>query len=452
MNFPTTKNRKIHFFVAALSVAFGLGNIWRFPYVVAENGGGAFVLIYVFLTTIVGAPLLIGEMLLGKSTGKNLIGSLKQVSVSSKYNGKKLSFVFAVMVLILCLLVLSYYSVISSWVMHFFTQFVFGLFSSDFEPRLIFPSIKSQGHLQVLLTSVHLIITCALVKYNKAELVEKCIAFVLPFFTIVVVTMTFRALSLENAIEAVRYFLYPDFTKITSNSFSAALGQMFFTLSIGFGAMVTIGASQSKEQSIPRAGFRLATLDSVFSLAAGLLIFPLVSSYFLYYDKVVGPELLFLTTPNLLNSLQFGTLLGVVFFLFLYLAALGASVGLVNTITSNLAESKRLKNKNNYWITGGVAWVFSLAPAFSSSYLKDVSYMGRPLIVIWDQVLIDWILPIIALILSQVILYLVDEKQLQKEMEKQGTQNAHTIYTHWRFLVRWVIPPVIISSMVLRWI
>ena len=119
MNLPTTK--KIHIFVAAIGVAFGLGNIWRFPYVVAENGGGAFVLIYVFLTTIVGAPLLIGEMLLGKSTGKNLIGSLKQLSA----NNKLLSVGFSTLVLILCLLVLSYYSVISAWVMHFFTQFIF---------------------------------------------------------------------------------------------------------------------------------------------------------------------------------------------------------------------------------------------------------------------------------------------------------------------------------------
>ena len=444
MNLPTTK--KIHIFVAAIGVAFGLGNIWRFPYVVAENGGGAVVLIYVFLTTIVGAPLLIGEMLLGKSTGKNLIGSLKQLSS----NNKVLSVGFAVAVLVLCLLVLSYYSVISAWVMHFFTQFVFGLFISDFEPRLIFSTLKSQGYLQLLLTSVHLIITCALVKYKKEELIEKCIAFVLPFFTIVVVTMAFRALSLENAIDAVRFFLYPDFTKITSKSFSAALGQMFFTLSIGFGAMVTIGANQYKDQSIPSAGFRLATLDSLFSLAAGLLIFPLVSSYFLYYDKVVGPELLFLTTPNLLNSLHFGTLLGVVFFLFLYLAALGASVGLVHTITNNLSESKRLKTKNNYWIAGGMAWLFSLAPAFSSSFLKDMSFNGKPLIVIWDQVLIDWILPIVALILSQVILYCVDKKKIQAEIESQNPQNSHTIFTHWQFLVRWVIPPVILVSMILR--
>lgn len=444
MNLPTTK--KIHIFVAAIGVAFGLGNIWRFPYVVAENGGGAFVLIYVFLTTIVGAPLLIGEMLLGKSTGKNLIGSLKQLSS----NNKLLSVGFSTLVLILCLLVLSYYSVISAWVMHFFTQFIFGLFSSEFEPRLIFTSLKSQGLLQLLLTSVHLIITCALVKYKKEELLEKFIAFVLPFFTIVVITMAFRALSLENAIEAVRFFLYPDFTKISTKSFSAALGQMFFTLSIGFGAMVTIGANQYKDQSIPSAGFRLATLDSLFSLVAGLLIFPLVSSYFLYYDKVVGPELLFLTTPNLLNSLHFGTLLGVVFFLFLYLAALGASVGLVHTVTNNLAESKRLKKKNNYWIAGGMAWLFSLAPAFSSSFLKDMSFNGKPLIVVWDQVLIDWILPIVALVLSQVILYFVDEKKVKAEIQSQTPQNAHTIFTHWRFLVRWVIPPVIIFSMLLR--
>lgn len=444
MTLPT--NKKIHIFVAAIGVAFGLGNIWRFPYVVAENGGGAFVLIYVFLTTIVGAPLLIGEMLLGKSTGKNLIGSLK--SLGSK--NKKIKLLFATTVITLCLLVLSYYSVISAWVMHFFTQFIFGLFSSDFEPRLIFSSLKSQGFLQLLLTSVHLIITCALVKYKKEELLEKCISFVLPFFTIVVVTMAVRALSLENAIEAVRFFLYPDFTKLTNKSFSAALGQMFFTLSIGFGAMITIGVNQSKEQSIPSAGFRLATLDSLFSIAAGLLIFPLVSSYFLYYDKVVGPELLFLTTPNLLNSLQFGNILGVVFFLFLYLAALGASVGLVHTITSNLAESKRLKNNKNYWIAGGVAWLFSLAPAFSSSFLKDVSFNGKPLIVIWDQVLIDWILPIIALILSQVILYFVDEHKLREELKGQSPMNAHVIYTHWRFLVRWVIPPVIVFSMILR--
>jgi NSS family neurotransmitter:Na+ symporter len=317
------------FYLAAVGSAFGLGNLWRFPYITVENGGGAFVIMYIVMALCVGLPLLIGELMLGKISRRSVISACsrlsKDESISRKMRTKgggawmwtgRLS-------VIVCLLILSYYAVISGWVLHFLMQFfVSQLKTGAFDVEKSLAVLREHGGLQIALMSVHLLITLVIVGKGVQEGIEKWVSYSMPAFIILLMILVTKSLSLPSAGDALRFMFYPDFSKLTLFSPLDAIGHVLFTLSIGIGTMVTFGSYLNETTKIPAAGFRITAMDTVISLFAGLLIFPLlIGAAF----STTGPELLFQTLPRLLVDLDSGFLFGMAFFICLYLAALGAS-------------------------------------------------------------------------------------------------------------------------------
>lgn len=453
---------RLGFYLAAIGSAFGLGNLWRFPYVVAENGGGAFVLLYVALVFVIGMPFLVGELLLGKTSRKSVIMAMLELRNNKKAEleraqpggGAKLPWVarslpwVGFLSAVLCLIVLAYYAVISGWVLHFFMQFLVPFFSSEnLAPNQALNVLLDNGWLQVLLTSVHLLLVMVIVAKDVEEGIERWVGYMMPAFVVLLIVLAVKSLSLDTAPEALRFLLYPDFSKLRISSLGQALGHVLFTLSIGFGTMFTFGSYLQEKSYIPIAGFRVATLDSMISLFAGVLIFPLVLAS---QDPIYGPELLFQTVPVLFGNIEGGHIFGIGFFLCLYLAALGASIGLLETIVSNVIQVTKMKRSKAAILAVLLCFIVALVPALSSSLLASFKMGGRGVLELLDAGLINWLLPIAALVISQVVAYQIDDKLKRNQFIDRLSVSSTKLYSHWMFALKWVAPPIIILALVLQ--
>jgi NSS family neurotransmitter:Na+ symporter len=449
------------FYLAAIGSAFGLGNLWRFSYVVAENGGGAFVLLYLFLVFLIGMPMLIGELLLGKLSRGSLRPALLKLT-GERYSARELREhaqdaplwikqslnLIGHLSLLITVVVLAYYAVISGWVLHFFMQLLVALFDPGrFHPEGALKVLLDNGWLQLLLTSVHLLTVAVIVAKDLEVGLEKWVGYCMPVFVLLLVVLAIQSLSLPSAAEATRFLFYPDFSKLTLMSLGQALGHVFFTLSVGFGSMVTFGSYLREKVYLPMAGFRVCMLDSMISLWAGAMIFPLV----VYGgSQFAGPQLLFQTVPRLLKDLPGGLWFGVGFFLCLYLAALGASIGLFETVVANWREVRRVPRARGAGLVAALCFVLAVGPALSSSVLSNIRLGGRGLLEFLDAALINWFLPITALIISQVVAWMLRRELMRTEFIDPTTPGSEKLYKHWIFVLRFVASPIVVIALILQ--
>jgi NSS family neurotransmitter:Na+ symporter len=423
------------FYLAAIGSACGLGNLWRFPYIVGENGGGAFVLLYVMFALLIGLPLLIGELMLGKFTHKSILAAT--ASLVGKDNRK---FIWIGRLSVLASLVaLSYYAVISGWVLHFSTQFFVGLLNPDMlneKGRL--EHLLTNGWLQMGLASVHLLLAVVVVLKGVQEGLEKWIGAMMPIFSVLLISLVIKSLSLDSAAQALRFLLYPDFSKLQLSSPLHAIGHVCFTLSVGFGTMVTFGSYLRDNDHIPTAGFRVTVVDTALSLFAGLLLFPIVLQA--SNIPLTDPGLLFEALPRFLLQMPGGVLFGFAFFVCLYLAALGASIGLLEVIVSNVVDRTRIPRVTATWMSGAVVLLIGTLPAMSSSAFKSLHFGGRSLLELLDGFLINVFLPLIALGVAWAIRKGLKKSEQEKIFVDPDKIESVALYPHWGMVMKWVIP------------
>ena len=435
------------FYLLAIGSACGLGNLWRFPYVVGENGGGAFILLYVFIALAIGGPMLIAELMLGKNTRKSVIVATEKMADKSsslyKWAGR-----FSV---ILSIVVLSYYAVISGWVLHFMTQFLVSLFAgtSGGADKTNLAALMSNGWLQLMLASAHLLITIVVVVKGVQDGLEKWISYMMPLFAFLVFILLVKSFSLPSTPEVLRFLFYPDFSKLTMSSLNHALGHVFFTLSVGFGTMVTYGSYMREEDHIPTAGIRVAFVDCAISIIAVMMIFPV--AFQASNVPLTDPSLMFEVLPQYLLGIPGGALFGLVFFVCLYLAALNASIGLLEVVVSNFVDTRRTVDRvRATWYSGVVALVLTVMPALSSSLFKSIKINDKSLIESLDSLLINWILPLVALAVSWAFYKGTDQKVRESGFIAKGHIVSHTMYPQWIFVIRWVTPAVILLGLFLQ--
>ncbi|MEN0057438.1 MAG: sodium-dependent transporter [Bdellovibrio sp.] len=435
------------FYLLAIGSACGLGNLWRFPYVVGENGGGAFILLYVFMALAIGAPMLIAELMLGKSSRRSVMVATQQLSAKS-WRGFRWVGRWAVL---LTIVVLSYYAVISGWVLHFLTQFLISLFSPPeaVTAKTNLEALMSNGWLQLMLASAHLLITVVVVVKGVQEGLEKWISYTMPLFAALVIVLLMRSFSLPSTPEVLRFLFYPDFSKLTWSSLNHALGHVFFTLSVGFGTIVTFGSYMREEDHAPTAGFRVTGVDTVVSLVAVVMIFPV--AFQASNVPLTDPALMFEVLPRYLLGIRGGTLFGLAFFACLYMAALNASIGLLEVVVSNWVDvEKKMERGRATWYSGLAALFLTILPALSSSVFQDIRPWGRSLIEALDSLLINWFLPMVALGVLLAYNRGVSEQEKQQSFIDKDTLVSHIMYPQWRFILQWIAPGVIVLGLLMQ--
>lgn len=433
------------FYLAAIGSAFGLGNLWRFPYIVSENGGGAFVLLYVLLAMSLGLPILIAELILGQSQRRPIIAAtralrLREGARSFRWVGR-VSFALA-------LLVLAYYAVISGWVLYFVVQFL----SEAFVPRapgdvMSLSELIQSGFLQIGLASVHLIIATAIIARGVHEGIERWIGSMMPVFGALLIFLLWQSLSLPTSKEALRFLFYPDFSALTWNSLGHAIGHVCFTLGVGLGTMVTFGSYLLDKKNIPAVGYRVALMDTSFSLIAGLVIIPIALA--VSNVPLNDPGLLFQSLPGFLQGQSGGVIFGLGFFVCLYLAALGGSLGLMEVVVSNAKEVFQISRTMASWLSGAVVLLFSIVPAVLGSIRKEDS--SNTVLENLDAILINWLLPLACLFVCVAIGRGMKRSELESNFKGEGASaETESLFSHWDFALRWVIPVLIVTGLLLQ--
>jgi NSS family neurotransmitter:Na+ symporter len=354
--------------MAAIGGAVGLGNIWRFPYMTGENGGGAFVLIYILAVLLVAIPILIAELQLGKRGHRDIVSGTRNVAVAagkSKYWG-----IIGWLGMLAAFFVLTYYSVIAGQVIDYFFQTGIGTFSgvTPEEARAQFDNIEGNPWRMMIGHSVIMLITIAIVARGIQAGIEKAAKIMMPAFFVMLMGMFFYAMVVGDFARGFEYMFTFDFSKVTPEIVLKAIGQAFFSIGIGFGYMLAFGSYLKDDISIPRTSVIISLTDAGVALIAGLVIFPLVFKFGM--EPGEGPDLIFRILPMVFSQMNLGVVVGSVFFLLLTFAALSSAIAILQPAVSYLEESWGMSVKKAAVTAGGAAWFLGIGSVLSFNLWK----------------------------------------------------------------------------------
>ena len=339
------------FIMAAAGSAVGLGNIWRFPYITGENGGGAFVFVYILCVLLIGLPLLLNEISLGRNSGKNPIGAIRSSG------GNKFWQMAGVICVLVCFFVLSYYSVIAGWTIGY-------IFTELINIPISFEAFQQTPMYVIPLCFLFILITILIVVKGISGGIEKASIYLMPLLFLIIIFISIRSITLPGASEGIRYYLEPDFSKINGKVVLAALGQAFFSLSVGWGLMITYGSYLSKKNNAITSASWIVGMDTSVALMGGLMVFPAVFAF--GKNPASGPALVFDVLPTVFDQMSGGAIIGALFFLLLFVAALTSSISMLEVPVAYLIDEKKWTRKKAAWTVGIAAMVLSIPSAVSS--------------------------------------------------------------------------------------
>lgn len=311
-----TWSSRFGFLMAAVGSAVGLGNLWKFPYLAGENGGGAFVLVYIVLVVLLGFTLMLAEMTIGRRANSDAYGSYNKIKKGFGFIGG-----FGVLA---GFLILSYYSVVGGWVLKYIVASFTGVGA---DKAGYFSNFISSPVEPIIYHLIFMGLTALIVIRGISGGIEKASKMLMPALFILLVVIVLRAVTLDGAMEGIRYFIQPDFSEITLKVVIAALGQVFFSLSLGMGIMVTYGSYLNKEEDLEKDALLIPSLDSLVAILAGFAILPAVFAF--GFEPGEGPGLMFITLPAVFEEMPLGVLFSALFFLLVFFAALSSSISLM---------------------------------------------------------------------------------------------------------------------------
>ncbi|WP_215491845.1 sodium-dependent transporter [Fenollaria sporofastidiosus] len=367
-----TWNSRFGYIMAAAGFSIGLGNVWRFPYLVGTNGGGAFVLVYLLICVFIGIPLFYMEVALGrKAQASPILGMRKLTKKGSPWTS------FGWLGVLSAFFILTYYIQIMGWILNYLIKMATGEmagFATEQYAETFAKMIDSPATL-VIFTLVCTVIIGIISAQNLNDGLEKACKFMMPALFIMLVLVVVRSVTLPNAMEGVKWYMNVDFSKINSESILAALGQCFFSVGIASGGAFVYGSYLNKDSDIPTDGLMVIGFDTLAALIAGFAIFPAVFALNLPADS--GSNLLFITMSNVFMHLPFGRFFGVLFFLLMFFAALSSALGYLEPVSSSFSELLKISRKKGVVYALASIFIVGLLTIFGQNILKDVTILGR---------------------------------------------------------------------------
>lgn len=427
--------------LAAAGGAVGLGNIWRFPYMLGQNGGGAFLLVYIFFVIIIGIPLMMTEFVIGRRAQNNVVGAYRKLA---KQKGWILLGVFSI---IAAVLIYAFYSVVAGWTLNYIVLSASGKLSClpAEEVATTFSNFTSNSFWPLLYQFLFLILTAVVVSFGVQKGIENISKVLMPVLFILLILMCVRSLTLTGAKDGVMFLFKPDFGKLTGSSILAALGQSFFSLSLGMGAMVTYGSYIRKQDSLLKTSAWISVCDLMVAVLAGTVIFPAVFAF--GFDPAGGPELVYIVLPNVFNNMPLGTLFAAIFFILLGIAALTSTISLLEIIVAFLVEELKLKRFTASLLATAVIFSIGIACTLSFGPLKDVLILGHTIFELFDIVTASYLMPIGALCMTIFLGWFYPQTEVLAEITNDGTLKS-SIYKAYLFLLRFILPLALIVIIV----
>ncbi|MDQ0228920.1 sodium-dependent transporter [Metabacillus malikii] len=428
---------KLAFILAAAGSAIGLGAIWKFPYVAGTSGGGAFLLIFILFTLLVGLPLLLGELVIGRNTQKDAIRSYKQIAPNSLWHN------IGRLGIITCFILLSFYSVVGGWILIYIIKALLGELSGLTEVQyseLFGQSISNTG-LTITAQFIFMIMTIFVVSKGVSNGIEKASRLMMPALFILFIILIIRSVTLEGSIEGIIFFLQPDLTKISSETILYAMGQSFFALSVGVSVMVTYSSYLSKNENLPQSAISIVVLNLLVAILAGLAIFPAVFSFGLSPDA--GPVLLFNVLPTVFNQMPFGIVFLVAFLLLFLFATLTSAFSMLEIIVASIAKGNQTKRNHYSWIIGIAIFIVGVPSTLSYGVLSHVTIFDKSIFDAADFLVSNILMPLGALLISIFVPAKLSKKTLYNEL-KQGSSISKKLFTIWYFVLKYFAPIAII--------
>jgi NSS family neurotransmitter:Na+ symporter len=426
------------FILAATGSAVGLGNIWKFPYIAGENGGGAFVLIYLACILVIGIPVFMGETLIGR---RGRLSPDQSVRVLAEEAGAPRLWQWGgFMGILAAFFILSFYVVIAGWSLSYIITTASGTFKDATPEQVgaVFDDLLSSPRKVITWGTIVLVITMLAVAQGVKKGLERTVTYLMPGMFIILLILLGYSMSNGAFLEGLKFLFKPDFSKITGTGVLVALGHAFFTLSLGSGAMIAYGSYLRKDISIHKTCLLIAAADTVVALMAGLVIFPIVFQFGL--DPGEGPPLIFVTLPIAFGQMPFGTIVGTLFFVMLAFAAFTSSIALLEPPIVWLMEKSNLTRGRATLVMGTSIWILSLGTALSFNRIAEVYLVGeKNFFDSIDHLASNIMMPLGGLFVALFTGWVMKTTATQDELD-MGDGPA---FNYWRFVLRYVAPVLI---------
>ena len=420
---------------AAAGSAIGLGNIWRFPYVLGENGGGAFFLIYLFFIVLIGIPLMLTEMTLGRSAQRNAFGTFKFLAPKTGWP------LVGIMGVAAAFMILSFYSAVAGWTLEYTLQAVKNSFAgkNPVELNTMYGDFVSGSFWPVVWMLIFLFLTSAIVVAGVSKGIEKYTKILMPVLLVIIIILDIRAITLPGAGEGLEFLFKPDFSKLTGNTVLEALGQAFFSLSLGMGTIITYGSYINRKERLMSTAASVSLADTLIAVLAGVAIFPAVFAFNIEPDA--GPKLVFITLPNIFQQMPGGYFFALIFFVLLVIAALTSSISLLEVIVAYFSEELKISRKKATWLSGIAAGILGVLSALSYGPLKDVKLFGKTAFELLDYVSSNILLPFGGLLITIFAGYILKKAVMKKGVE--GENGHEKLFKVYYFIIKFLAPVAI---------
>ncbi len=427
---------KFGIIAAAAGSAVGLGNIWRFPYVAGENGGGAFLIIYVIFVTLIGVPAMLSELIIGRRSKSNAVGSFRKLRPGSPW------YLVGVMGVLTGFLIFAFYSTVAGWTLHYTYLAIIDAFHGLSGDQLAetFEKFHTSALLPVFWQIIFLILTAAIVIAGIEKGIERYTKILMPILFLILLILVIRAVTLPGAGKGLAFLFKPDFTKVTAKTILEAMGQAFFSLSLGMGVLITYGSYIQKRENLTDVAGEVAFFDTLVAILAGVAIFPAVFAFGLKPE--VGPGLAFLTLPGIFQQMPGGYFFAIIFFLLLVVAALTSSISLLEVTVAFLTEEFHLSRKAATIWSSLVVAILGIAATLSFGVLKDFKIWGSTIFDFLDNLTANILLPLGGLFIVIFVGWVMNTRETKAEITNENAMKGR-LYGVFLFLIRFVVPVAI---------
>ncbi|WP_432822212.1 sodium-dependent transporter [Trichloromonas sp.] len=424
---------RLGFILAAAGSAVGLGNIWKFPYIAGENGGGAFVLVYLVCIAVVGLPIMMAELMIGRHTQRDAVGAFYHLAGKRSF-WPSAGWISVGAAFIIC----SYYSVVAGWTLDYVFRAVTGSFTGQPAEAIegMFGSLVGDGTRQLIWHFIFVALCLGIVIGGVQKGIERWSKILMPILFCLLFLLFMNGMLSKGAWDGISFMFSPDFSKLTAGSVLEALGHAFFTLSLGMAAMITYGSYLDPKEDLLGASVRVVFLDTLIALMAGLAIFSVVFSVGM--EPAAGPGLVFKTIPVVFSQLPGGYVLAIIFFLLLSFAALTSNISLLESQVAFLIDEKGWSRKRATTFLAGLAFVVGIPTALSYNALSgwtpigDLTFFDSA-----DMIASNYLLPISGLLIAIYVGWFWSGSEEKEELIAGGTG---WVYPAWHFLIRYVSP------------
>ena len=424
---------RIGFLMAAAGSAVGLGNIWRFPYLAGENGGSAFIIIYLVFALVIGISIMIAEFAVGRRTQLAAVGAYKSINSRWTFAG--------VLGVLSAFFIMGFYPVVGGWSTAYIVKSFTGLLSNPAAIGDSFGAFIGNPIQPVAWMIFFLVLNILIVAKGIASGIEKAGKILMPTLFALLVLISIRSVTLPGASAGLSFLFKPDFSKVTGNTLLAALGQAFFSLSLGMGCMLTYGSYLSKSEKIPNNALIVTLMDTGIAILAGIAIFPALFAFGLEPDS--GPGLVFVVVPQIFAAMGgLGPIFSAIFFIALMVAALTSSVSLLEVVVAYLMDQRGWERKKSVYVSGAIMTVTGILSSLSMGLMSGVTVFGVGAFDFFDILTDKIFLAIGGMLLAIFVGWFMKKEDLKDELTNGGTVEFG-LFNVWYNLVKYLIPVAI---------